>query len=49
MPDEFDVRDDREEAHEEGGDDEVGFTFSSLGWQIILPLCALAKHKTMVS
>lgn len=25
MPDELDVRDDREEAHEEGGDDEVGF------------------------
>ncbi len=24
MPDEFDVKDDREEAHEEGGDDEVG-------------------------
>jgi hypothetical protein len=24
MPDELDVRDDREEAHEEGGDDEVG-------------------------
>jgi len=24
MPDEFDVRDDREEAREEGGDDEVG-------------------------
>jgi hypothetical protein len=23
MPDELDVRDDREEAHEEGGDDEV--------------------------
>jgi hypothetical protein len=26
MPDEFDVRDDREEAREEGGDDEVGLT-----------------------
>lgn len=27
MPDELDVKDDREEAHEEGGDDEVNIKF----------------------
>jgi hypothetical protein len=31
MPDELDVRDDREEAHEEGGDDEVGLNAAFLG------------------
>jgi hypothetical protein len=31
MPDELDVRDDREEAHEEGGDDEVSFNTTFFG------------------
>jgi hypothetical protein len=31
MPDELDVRDDREEAHEEGGDDEVSLNAAFFG------------------
>jgi hypothetical protein len=31
MPDELDVRDDREDTHEEGGDDEVRFSVVRYG------------------
>lgn len=35
MPDEFDVRDDRDEAREEGGDDEVGLIAIKLAASIL--------------
>jgi len=44
MPDELDVRDDREEAHEEGGDDEVCLNAVTAGSLHRSPACS-PMHK----
>lgn len=43
MPDEFDVRDDHEEAHEEGGDDEVGLSAIKSGGSDLHSPCSFTQ------